>query len=366
MLNLVRTVALSLSLTPPLIALPPLDRGASADSEADIRAAAAEHFATMEQLVSRGVDTRRGFRFRQVKHHCSGDAATPHRIWDGVVRIDYRHDGVLVDMVYLEMLEADEYEPISRRATTFYSFTSGEYTRLQGLEGAVADTVVVEHWNMLPEIVYYALGYAGPASRLTMLEPLEGAVLPDGGSGLTFRADVGADVRLDLDADGTLRQLTASSAGDQQGLLLSFRYGAYAASEETPRPASITTGHLSPSGCLLAVEVWEAIDGDWVSDAAEPIVARGASVSDYRLNLGASVPALPLDRPTLLSRVSSWPGATEVPHEPVVYELPEPSPEVPAGDAPAPRQRTSWFVAAALFAAVGLVALLRPNPKRVS
>ncbi len=280
-------------------------------------------FASIEDLVERGNGSSFAYRFRRVGFDCDAATSAPTLLWEGVTRISFRADSILLDEVHFEMT-ADETElPTPRRVVTHYSLASGEYARSTLLAGGGGETVILDHWSALPQIAYFALGAIGHRGSLEGCGPPELAVDEEGVHYLSFLHERGARIQLvyDLEIGARLRHMRADHPDGNEHDWIQFHDCVPELSAGPLRPTLVTSARVTSEGCVRQVLAWSAIGGEWAEENWQHEVPAGAGIMDFRCP-AAQVSEVHTDRPVLLGDLLGWPHPLDHGSEPapIVYE----------------------------------------------
>lgn len=324
--------------------LPPVEASHAPGRRSDVE----PFFPPLVELLSRVEGQSLAFRYRAVEFDCESGDGSVRRVSDGVVRLHYRPDALVVDEILQTRRAGAEYVLATERVRTHYCLLSGAYVRSTRLAGG-EESLVVEHWSSLPHVAYWALGVAGLPTAL------EGCSAPELSFGdervqrATFRSPQGATLCVGYEvypARLTFTRADHPDGGASDWLVLD---GAIDGGPGLPqRPTTITFGRVHGERCTSHVELWSAIEGDFLAQPFEHEASARSSILDLRSGDATVSPEF-TDRPLPLERLLSW--SSELPPEPAT------EPNVYTASAPA---RSGGFSTsgAALYGGGALVLLI--------
>ena len=280
-------------------------------------------FLSISELARQANGSRFAYRFRRVSFDCDGETSHPTRIWDGVTRISFRGDSILLDEVQYEMATTKTELPTPRRVVTYYSLSSGEYARSTLLAGSTLESVVLDHWSALPPIAYFSLGTIGNHAFLEGCSPAELEVDDLGVHCVSFSNPEGATLHLayDLEVGGRMQYVRADHPEGHEHDWIRF-YDCVPQLLGGPlRPLMVTSARITSDGCVRQVFAWSSIGGEWAEEAWEHEVPSRAGVLDFRGAEG-EISQFRTDRPILLGDLLSWPypPVDQEGDRPIVYE----------------------------------------------
>ncbi len=281
-------------------------------------------FPPLVELFARAEGQRLAFRYRGLEFDCESGDAGASRVRDGVVRLHYRGDALVVDEILQTRRAGAEYLVATERVRTHYCLLSGGYVRSRRLAGG-DESVVVEHWASLPHIAYWALGVADLESALEGCSSPEWSFGDERQQRATFRTAHGAALCVGYEIDPlrlTFTRADHPDGGASDWLALD---DAIDGGDGLPqRPRTITFGRIHGERCASHVEVWSAIEGEFLEEPFEHTCAARSSVLDLRTGDAELTPAL-TDRPMPLEQLLTWsPALNEQLPEPSVYRASAP------------------------------------------
>ena len=258
------------------------------------------------QSVTRTAKGRQfGFRYRKVESRCSRGESAPEKTRDGLVRVAFKEDAILVEEIYVAQ-EPGEL-PIPTRVVTHYSILAGEYARSTRIAGGISDMVILDHWAKAPETVYIALGLVQFGNALDGVEPIR-MDLEDGTRRSVFYLDQGTTVTMDYDyLNGPQLQRAEVKPPDSGQRKLLYFYDCVSLIPDRPlSPTLACAAHIDEDGCVRRAETWRSIMGNWAEAAWDYTVAPGAEIIDFRAR-SATATSASLDRPVMLGALLVYP-----------------------------------------------------------
>lgn len=282
-------------------------------------------FPPLVELLARVEGHRLAFRYRGMEFDCETDERGVRRVSDGVVRLHYRGDALVVDEILQTRRTGADYVLATQRVRTHYCLLSGAYVRSTRLAGG-EESIVVEHWSSLPRIAYWALGVADLPSALEGCSAPELSFDSESQQRATFRSSHGATLCVGYELQPQRLVFTRADhpdGGASDWLVLDDAVDGGLGLPQ--RPTTITFGRVHGDGCASHVEVWSAVEGEFLEQPDVHEIASRSSVLDLRSGDATASPNF-TDRPLPLEQLLSWsPLLAEPSPEPSVYraEAPE-------------------------------------------
>jgi len=308
-------------------------------------------FRPLAEVLRRAEGTRLAFRFRHLEFAGRVEDG-PNKTSDGVVRIAFQGDSVLIEEIDAESSVDRDPIPVLRRVETVWSVASGEYARQFHRNGG-RPTVVLDHALGLPPIVFYSLGMAGLPAALNSGAITERRIDDAGSISAMYRSAEGASIRLAFDPidGGRLHSVDAQAPGNAQHDWVHFDGWVPLLAGGPARPTLLTEARVEPDGTVREVTVWSSIGGAWAEESWSPSVAAGTQVLDYRRAPGESGSGISTSRPQALADLLFWPALEPESADPVHLVFPEPEGS-PAGARRSPLP--TWTLAAVAALALTL------------
>ncbi len=254
-----------------------------------------DFFVPLLRLGALADGTKTAFRHRQVVF--GAEAAVPTRIVDGVLKIEYRSDAILVEEVLLERIDGKRADPL--RQVTHFSMVSGESARVSFRGSQPGEcTVILEWWSALPALVWMGLGFVAGTDVSQAMAPGARESLPEGDSSVLLSGEAGA-LRLVWNAarGPGLRSVESSAPDGRPRTQAYFRDPIPWTSDGPWRPTLLTVGALGPEGQVVNSQVYRSIAGEWAERKIALAVPAGATVYDFRGSEGTARVSV-LDRRT--------------------------------------------------------------------
>ena len=222
-----------------------------------------------------------------------------------MLRVIYDGDALFVEDVYIDRLAGGK--PIPGRDVTCYSLATGESVVASFLDDKGAScTVILDWWKQLPPIVWFGLGFLGPAAALNEVTLQGRDYQGEGEFKATLAADtLRAEIRFGTEEGLMARSFATFKSGDEPEYDVYFRDGVPWSPDGPLRPSLITIGNLGEDGAVHRSQVFRSIWGDWASGECDTQVPQGSTVYDYRSASGRGRRSS-TDRVLSMEQVALW------------------------------------------------------------
>lgn len=317
---------------------------------------------TLEQLASAGVDERAAYRVRELRRDCTGDP-TFLTLIDGVGRIDYKADGLLIEYVESRFTSVQVDPAVARLYATYYCYATGEIAQSSTRPGGVDPLVLLDTWESVPSEAFYLRGVIPSWIRRSA----KAHTLPDiHGREVVEYLDVNGSAIVHLDKEtGDLCFVQVTSFVTRR--IHSIELSSYVTTESGSRaPCWVVERLQHPDSCVENIKAWIRADGEWAREVGDCTIPAQSRVNDLRGKFGVALTAV-TDRPMSLQEVLYWPIETSVDAESASLpaQLQNQNGSVAADVATYPAQVVvAVSLIVAMFLVVGLVTRRRKGESR--
>jgi hypothetical protein len=311
-------------------------------------------FVPLDELALYGDGAALDFRCRALHYDDRALDAAPSVARDGIVRVRCEGPALTMDETFVELTSEDAHQPIPRRVRSYHSLAAGEYVRAFSLPGGGRDSAIVDRWEGVPPIYYFAQGVL--AARAMLADAVLVERVPRDGSiqSATYASSDGRrwTVTYDAASPGTMLTLESRAANGAFADWVFFEGHRENAAGLPRRPALVTHARIDSAGRTASVSVWQAIERTDAPAADAWRLAPGTRVEDLR-NASAEGSGVVTDRPLELVDLLTWPGSAGAPYPASMIEVEEGELRRLAGPHAATRGFPRSALAALLLGIVG-------------